>query len=73
MLPLIQAYPPPIYKGKEVKIKFVTQLPTRSPAIAFFCSTPQYIKLPYQRFLENKLREHFNFSGIPVRLYFRQK
>ncbi|MFN8862797.1 MAG: ribosome biogenesis GTPase Der [Flavobacteriales bacterium] len=72
MLPLIQAYPPPIYKGKEVKIKFVTQLPTRSPAIAFFCSTPQYIKLPYQRFLENKLREHFNFSGIPVRLYLRQ-
>jgi len=73
MLPLIQAYPPPIYKGKEVKIKFVTQLPTRSPAIAFFCNTPQYVKLPYQRFLENKLREHFNFSGIPVRLYFRQK
>lgn len=73
MLPLIQAYPPPVYKGKEVKIKFVTQLPTRSPAIAFFCNTPQYIKLPYQRFLENKLREHFNFSGIPVRLYFRQK
>lgn len=73
MLPLIQAYPPPIYKGKEVKIKFVTQLPTRSPAIAFFCSTPQYIKAPYQRFLENKLREHFDFSGIPVRLYFRQK
>jgi GTPase len=73
MLPLIQAYPPPVYKGKEVKIKFVTQLPTRSPAIAFFCNTPQYIKLPYQRFLENKLREHFNFAGIPVRLYFRQK
>jgi len=73
MLPLINAYPPPIYKGKEVKIKFVTQLPTRSPAIAFFCNTPQYIKEPYQRFLENKLREHFDFSGIPVRLYFRQK
>jgi len=73
MLPLIQAYPPPVYKGKEVKIKFVTQLPTRSPAIAFFCNTPQYVKEPYQRFLENKLREHFNFSGIPVRLYFRQK
>jgi len=73
MLPLIQAYPPPVYKGKEVKIKFVTQLPTRSPAIAFFCSTPQYIKEPYQRFLENKLREHFDFEGIPVRLYFRQK
>lgn len=73
MLPLIQAYPPPIFKGKEVRIKFVTQLPTKSPAIAFFCNTPQNIKEPYQRFLENKLREHFNFTGIPVRLYFRQK
>jgi len=56
-----------------VKIKFVTQLPTKSPAIAFFCSTPQYIKDAYQRFLENKIREHWDFSGIPVRLYFRQK
>jgi GTP-binding protein len=73
MLPLIQAYPPPIYKGKEVKIKFVTQLPTKSPAIAFFCNTPQNVKLPYQRFLENKIREHFHFSGVPIRLYFRQK
>lgn len=73
MLPIIENYPPPIYKGKEVKIKFVTQLPTKSPAIAFFCNTPQYIKESYQRFLENKLREHFNFTGIPVRLYFRQK
>jgi GTPase len=73
MLPLIQAYPPPIYKGKEVRIKFVTQLPTRSPAIAFFCNTPQNVKEAYQRFLENKLRENFDFSGIPVRLYFRQK
>jgi GTP-binding protein len=73
LLPLIQAYPPPIYKGKEVKIKFVTQLPTKSPAIAFFCNTPQNVKLPYQRFLENKIREHFNFTGVPIRLYFRQK
>lgn len=73
MLPIIENYPPPIVKGKEVKIKFVTQLPTKSPAIAFFCNTPQNVKESYQRFLENKLREHFNFSGIPVRLYFRQK
>ncbi|MBM3429230.1 MAG: ribosome biogenesis GTPase Der, partial [Bacteroidetes bacterium] len=73
LLPLIQAYPPPIYKGKEVKIKFVTQLPTKSPAIAFFCNTPQNVKLAYQRFLENKIREHFNFTGVPIRLYFRQK
>jgi GTPase len=73
MLPIIERQPPPVYKGKEVRIKFVTQLPTKSPAIAFFCNSPQSVKLPYQRFLENKLREHFNFSGIPVRLYFRQK
>ncbi len=73
MLPIIEKFPPPVYKGHDVKIKFVTQLPTKSPAIAFFCNGPQYIKLPYQRFLENKLRENFDFSGIPVRLYFRQK
>lgn len=73
MLPIIENYPPPIYKGKDIKIKFVTQLPTKSPAIAFFCNTPQYIKESYSRYLENKLREHFNFEGIPVRLYFRKK
>lgn len=73
MLPIIERQPPPVYKGKEVRIKFVTQLPTKSPAIAFFCNSPQSVKEPYQRFLENKLRENFNFSGIPVRLYFRQK
>jgi GTP-binding protein len=73
MLPIIERYPPPIVKGKEVRIKFVTQLPTKSPAIAFFCNTPQNIKDPYIRFLDNKIREHFNFSGIPLRLYFRQK
>lgn len=73
LLPIINNFPPPTYKGKDVKIKFVTQLPTKSPAIAFFCSTPQYIKDAYQRFLENKIREHWDFSGIPVRLYFRQK
>ena len=73
MLPLIDNNPPPVYKGKDIKIKFVTQLPTKSPAIAFFCNTPQYVKDPYMRFLENKLRENWDFSGIPVRLYFRQK
>jgi len=62
-----------LFRSKEVKIKFVTQLPTKSPAIAFFCNSPQNIKLPYQRFLENKIREHFNFTGVPIRLYFRQK
>lgn len=73
MLPIIKKFPPPVIKSKEVNIKFVTQLPTRSPAIAFFCNHPQYVKEPYQRFLENKLRENFDFCGIPVRLYFRQK
>lgn len=73
MLPIIENWPPPIYKGKDIKIKYVTQLPTKSPAIAFFCNTPQYIKDPYIRFLENKLRENFHFEGIPVRLYFRKK
>lgn len=73
MLPIIQNYPPPIVKGKEVKIKFVTQLPTKSPAIAFFCNTPQNVVASYQRFLENKLRENFRLTGVPVRLYFRQK
>jgi GTP-binding protein len=73
LLPLIQNSPPPVYKGKDINIKFITQLPTKSPAIAFFCNLPQYIKDPYKRFLENKLRENFDFSGIPVRLYFRKK
>lgn len=73
MLPIIENYPPPTYKSKDVKIKFITQLPTKSPAIAFFCNLPQYVKQPYERFLENKLREHFDFSGIPLRLYFRKK
>lgn len=73
LLPIIDRFPPPVYRGNDIKIKFVTQLPTKSPAIAFFCNNPQYVKEPYQRFLENKLRENWDFSGIPVRLYFRQK
>lgn len=73
LLPIIERYPPPVYRGNDIKIKFITQLPTKSPAIAFFCNNPQYVKEPYQRFLENKLRENWDFSGIPVRLYFRQK
>ncbi|MDI3526992.1 MAG: GTPase, partial [Tenuifilum sp.] len=64
---------PPIYKGKFVKIKYVTQLPTRTPQFAFFCNLPQYIKDPYKRFLENRLRERFNFSGVPIQIYFREK
>jgi GTP-binding protein len=73
MLPIINNYPPPMVKGKYVKIKFVTQLPTRFPAFAFYCNMPQYVKEPYYRFIENKLRENFNFRGMPVQIYFRKK
>jgi len=73
MLPVIQYNPPPAYKGKYIKIKFVTQLPTHSPKFAFFANLPQYIKDPYKRFIENKLRENFDFTGVPIEIYFRKK
>lgn len=72
-LPLIQRFPPPAIKGKYIRIKYVTQLPTAVPSFAFFCNLPQYIKDPYKRFLENKLRDEFDFSGVPVRMFFRKK
>lgn len=73
MLPIIENYPPPATKGKYIKIKYATQISGRSPMFAFFCNLPQYIKEPYKRFVENKLREHFDFEGVPVQVYFRQK
>ena len=73
MLPIIQAFPPPSYKGKYVKIKFCTQLPTPYPSFAFFANLPQYLKEPYKRFLENKLREKFDFTGVPITIYIRKK
>ena len=73
LLELIEAYPPPAYKGKYIKIKYITQLPTKIPSFAFFCNLPQYIRDPYKRYLENKIRDNFNFKGIPIQLYFRQK
>lgn len=73
LLPIIEETPPPAWKGKYVKVKYVTQLPTRFPAFAFFCNLPQYIKDPYKRFLENKLRENFNLTGCPIQIYCRQK
>jgi GTP-binding protein len=73
MLPLIENYPPPAYKGKYVKIKFCTQLPTPYPQFAFFCNLPQYVRDPYKRFLENKLRESFDFSGVPISIFMRKK
>mgnify|MGYP000737130674 CR=1 FL=1 len=73
MLPIIENNPPPAYKGKYVKIKFCTQLPTPHPQFAFFCNLPQYVREPYKRFLENKLREHFDFVGVPISVYMRKK
>jgi GTP-binding protein len=73
MLPIIENYPPPALKGKFVKIKYVTQINATSPMFAFFCNLPQYIKEPYRRFIENKLREHFDFTGVPIQIFFRQK
>ena len=73
MLPIIENYPPPAIKGKYVKIKFCTQLPTPMPQVAFFANLPQYVKDPYRRFIENKLRENFDFKGVPIDVYFRQK
>ena len=73
LLPEIENYPPPAWKGKYVKIKYITQLPTKFPAFAFFCNLPQYVKEPYKRFLENKLREHFDLQGCPVQIFMRAK
>lgn len=73
LLPIIENRPPPANKGKFVKIKYVMQLPTPQPQFAFFCNLPQYVKEPYKRFLENKLRERFDFHGVPVSVYMRKK
>ncbi len=72
-LPLIKQNPPPVVKDKMVKIKFVTQLPTPFPAFAFFCNLPQYVRENYKRYLENRLREQWDFSGVPIEIYFRKK
>ena len=73
MLPEIENYPPPAWKGKYIKIKYITQLPTPSPSFAFFCNLPQYIRDPYKRFLENKLRSHFDYTGCILQIFLRQK
>ena len=73
MLKAIEAYPPPAIKGKFVKIKYVVQLPSKTPSFAFFANLPQYVKEPYRRYLENKVRENFNFSGVPVQIFIRKK
>ena len=73
MLPLIDHVPPPAIKGKYIRIKYCTQLPTDTPTFVFFANLPQYIKESYKRYIENQLREHFNFSGVPIQIYFRKK
>lgn len=73
MLEEIENYPPPATKGKFVKIKYVSQLPTHSPSFAFFCNLPQYVKEPYKRYLENKIREHWDFTGVPIQIFMRKK
>jgi len=73
LLPVIENYPPPAWKGKYIKVKYITQLPTPSPSFVFFCNLPQYVKEPYKRYLENRMREIYNFTGVPIQLYFRQK
>lgn len=73
ILPEIERYPPPAIKGKFIQIKYITQVNARFPSFAFFCNLPQYIQPAYQRYLENKIREHFDFEGVPVRLIFKKK
>lgn len=73
MLPVIEHYPPPAIKGKYVKIKFIMQLPGKSPKFAFFCNLPQYVNESYKRYLENKIRENFDFQGVPMVIYMRKK
>ncbi|MCC6541997.1 MAG: ribosome biogenesis GTPase Der [Flavobacteriales bacterium] len=73
LLPIIERQPPPMYKSKQVNIKFINQLPTVVPTFVFYCNLPQYVKPSYERFLENRMRELFSFSGVPIRLFFRNK
>ena len=73
MLKAIEAHHPPAVKGKYIRIKYVTQLPTHAPAFAFYCNLPQYIREPYKRYLENQIRENFRFTGVPIRIFMRKK
>ena len=73
MLKAVEAYHAPVVRGNPIKIKYVTQLPTPVPSFAFFSNYPDDIKTPYKNYLENKMREHFNFKGVPIRIFFRKK
>jgi GTPase len=73
MLKAMEKFHPPVVRGNPIRIKYVTQLPTNTPSFAFFCNFPDDVKQPYKNYLENQLREHFNFKGVPIRLFFRKK
>jgi GTP-binding protein len=73
MLKAVEAYHAPVVRGHSIKIKYVTQLPTQTPSFAFFCNYPDDIKQPYKNYLENQLRTQFDFSGVPIRIFFRKK
>ncbi|NBU35574.1 MAG: ribosome biogenesis GTPase Der [Bacteroidetes bacterium] len=73
LLPIIENMPPPAHRGKYIKIKYITQLPTRNPSFVFFCNHPTHIKDSYRNFLENQMRKHFQFTGVPINILFRQK
>lgn len=73
LLPIIEAVPPPSHRNKYIRIKYITQIPTHTPAFAFYCNHPAHVKDSYKRFLENKIREKFNFSGVPISIFMRQK
>ncbi|HRP60299.1 MAG TPA: ribosome biogenesis GTPase Der, partial [Vicingus sp.] len=73
MLDVVAKNPPPAIKGKYIKIKFVNQLPTLAPTFVFYCNLPQYVKEPYKRFLENKIRENFDYTGVPIQIFMRKK
>ena len=73
MLPIIEKTSPPSHRGRFIKIKYITQLPLHYPAFAFFCNHPKHIKVNYRNFLENKMREHWSFTGVPIHIFFREK
>jgi GTP-binding protein len=73
MLKAIETFHPPVVRGNPIRIKYVSQLPTHVPSFAFFCNFPDDVKQPYKNYLENQLRQRFNFKGVPVRLFFRKK
>jgi GTP-binding protein len=72
LLPILKQQAPPIYKGKEIKLKYITQLPTRYPQFVVFCNLPQYVKEPYKRFAENQIRKLYDLTGVPIEVYFRK-